>query len=61
MIIIKNPNEEMFETATEAVRANGGYCPCALEKKPETLCMCQAFLNQGLGECSCGRYIKVEE
>ena len=25
------------------VKANDGYCPCAIEKTPDTKCMCKDF------------------
>lgn len=37
------------------------YCPCALEKTQDTICMCKAFREQTyLGECHCGLYEKIE-
>lgn len=39
----------------------GGYCPCSVEQEPDTKCMCKEFREQkGPGECTCGRYEKVE-
>jgi hypothetical protein len=45
------------------VAENGGYCPCAIEKTPDTKCMCKEFREQKTsGPCHCGRYVKsVEE
>ena len=44
----------------ELVKANDGYCPCAIEKTPDTKCMCKAFCEQDKpGECHCGRFVKV--
>lgn len=46
----------------EAVKAAGGYCPCAIEHEPDTKCICRAFREQTEpGECHCGRFEKVEE
>lgn len=45
----------------ELVRQNDGYCPCAIEKTPDTRCICKAFLEQEEGLCHCGRYMKVKE
>lgn len=37
------------------------YCPCALEKNDDTVCMCKAFKEQDfVGECHCGLYEKIE-
>ncbi len=44
----------------EAVKAAGGYCPCAIEHNPDTKCICKAFREQDKpGECHCGRFEKV--
>lgn len=40
------------------VEANDGYCPCAIEKNEDTLCMCKEFREQDSGVCHCGRYEK---
>ena len=45
----------------EAIKANGGYCPCRLEHIPENKCMCKEFLEQKSGHCHCGLYIKYED
>ena len=43
----------------EVVAANDGYCPCAIERNDDTLCMCKEFRVQTTeGECHCGRYEK---
>ena len=34
--IIKNPNEKIYNDVTEAVIENNNYCPCKIEKIPET-------------------------
>ena len=52
---------EEYHRIRQAVKDNGGYCPCALHKKPETKCMCKAFREQSEpGPCHCGLYVKVE-
>ena len=44
----------------ELVKANDGYCPCAIERNPDTKCICKAFREQTEpGECHCGRFAKV--
>jgi hypothetical protein len=41
---------------------NNGYCPCMVEKTPDTKCMCKEFRDQKEpGPCHCGRYEKYEE
>ena len=43
-----------------AVEANGGYCPCMVEKNEDTKCMCKEFREQTeLGKCHCGRFEKI--
>jgi hypothetical protein len=42
------------------VAANDGYCPCAIEKTEDTLCMCKEFREQTSGLCHCGRFEKVD-
>lgn len=60
--IIKNPDEETFKSIIAEVKANDGYCPCRLEKTPDTKCPCKEFREQTTtGECHCGAYQKVEE
>ncbi len=57
--IRKNQNEDTFKEISEAVKANDGYCPCALEKTEDTKCMCKNFKEQQkAGFCHCGRYYK---
>lgn len=41
------------------VDANKGYCPCAVDKTPDTKCPCKAFREQTEGVCHCGRFEKV--
>lgn len=42
------------------VAANDGYCPCAIERTPDTKCICKEFREQeSEGPCHCGRYMKV--
>ena len=42
------------------VAANDGYCPCAIDKNPDTRCICKEFREQTEeGPCHCGRYAKV--
>lgn len=57
------PDFEMVEVnpdIKELVAQCDGYCPCAIEQTPDTLCPCKEFRDQeGLGECRCGRYAKV--
>lgn len=61
MKIIKNPDDFVYEAMTDAVKANDGYCPCAIEKNDDTRCPCREFREQETeGECCCGRFIKTK-
>lgn len=58
--IVKNPDEEMYETVKAAVKANSGYCPCRTVRDQSSKCPCSYFRNQTTtGECDCGLYVKV--
>ena len=60
--IKQNPNEDELKEIIEAVDANEGYCPCALEKNPDTKCMCKEFRdNENTDFCHCGRFYKVRD
>lgn len=59
MKIIPNPDKEIYNQVTQAVKDNEGYCPCELEKNENTKCMCKNFREQTKpGECHCGRFVK---
>lgn len=46
----------------ELVKANSGYCPCAVFKNEDTKCPCKEFREQTEpGLCHCGRFEKVRE
>lgn len=48
------------EEIAAAVKANDGYCICAVVKTPDTKCMCKEFLEQKEnGVCHCGLYKKT--
>ena len=52
-------SSEKVKEILSAVSANEGYCPCRLEKTPDTKCMCKEFREQESGVCHCGLYEKV--
>ena len=61
MKIILNPDAEIVQMIRLKLKENDGYCPCQLEKTPDTKCMCKEFREQDFeGECHCGRYCKVK-
>lgn len=43
----------------KAIKDNDGYCPCAISKTDETLCMCKEFRDMEEGKCHCGLYVKT--
>lgn len=51
-------DEDVKEVVLRALKNNQGYCPCRLEKTPDTKCMCKEFREQLEGECHCGLYVK---
>jgi hypothetical protein len=45
---------------SEAIKANAGYCICAVEKNQDTRCLCKEFREQKeSGICHCGLYKKT--
>lgn len=61
MTVKQSPDKELVKTIREQLKSNGGYCPCALNKTPDTKCMCREFremiANKEMGSCHCGLYI----
>lgn len=46
----------------ELVKQADGYCPCAVQRTPDTKCICKEFREQTKpGLCHCGRYEWVAE
>lgn len=50
--IIKNPETDYVKDLKKRIKANNGFCPCQLEKTPDTKCPCKIFRETG--ECCCG-------
>lgn len=62
MKIRLNDDKEVVRTIRKGLKATGGYCPCLVERTPETKCMCKAFRDQTTeGPCLCGLYVKTNE
>lgn len=65
MAIKQNPDKEYAQQIRTKLKENGGYCPCRLEKTPDTKCMCKEFRDQiergETGECHCGLYVITED
>lgn len=59
MTIKTRPKDDYYYEIRQKLMANDGYCPCKLQKTPDTKCMCTEFREQlEPGECHCGLYIK---
>ena len=65
MKIITNPDKEFVQEINKQLKANNGYCPCSLERNPDTKCMCKEFResvrNGEAGSCHCGLYIAEDD
>lgn len=53
-----NPDKEFVNDIRNQLKANNNYCPCRLQKTPDTKCMCREFREQEEGWCHCGLYFK---
>ena len=54
-----NDDKNLVNEIRTKLKENDNYCPCRIDKTPETKCMCKEFLDDTyLGECHCGLYIK---
>ena len=63
MHIRYNENKELVAQIQEGLRRKEGYCPCRLERTPDTKCMCKEFRDQIAdpdfeGYCHCMLYYK---
>lgn len=59
--IVQNPDPEEYARITQKVLDNDGYCPCLLERSPNTKCMCKDFREQTIPSfCHCKRFMKIE-
>lgn len=61
MKIYTNPDSEFAKEIKAKLKANGGYCPCAVAKTKDTKCMCKDFREMDEGICYCGLYIKSKD
>ena len=63
MKVTLNPDKEVVKTIQEGLKAKDGYCPCRMERTPDTICMCKEFKEQIKdpefeGFCHCMLYYK---
>jgi len=61
MAIKVNTDSELVANVRQALKDNGGYCPCSLIKSEDTKCMCKEFREMDEGMCHCGLYIKIKD
>jgi ferredoxin-thioredoxin reductase catalytic subunit len=61
MRIRQNTDTKLVEEIRKQLKENDGYCPCRIEKTPDTKCMCKEFIDMEEGLCHCGLYIKERE
>ncbi len=58
-----NPDAEVVKAVKAGLKEKDGYCPCRLERTPDTKCMCKEFRDQindpnFEGFCHCYLYYK---
>ena len=63
MKVTFNENKELVAKVQEGLKRTGGYCPCRLERTPDTKCMFKEFRDQIAdpsyeGYCHCLLYYK---
>lgn len=63
MKIKLNEDVVVVERVKNALKANDGYCPCQVGKKPETKCVCKNFKEKTpVGDlCICELYRKIDD
>lgn len=65
MTIKQTSNKAYAQEVRQKLKENNGYCPCRIDKTPDTKCICKEFREQiekGIsGECHCGLYIVEED
>ena len=65
MKVILNPDKDHVNEVVKQLRLNSGFCPCAIERTPDTICKCKEFRDQiekGIeGMCHCGLWIAKKD
>ena len=61
-----NEDQSVVNAVREALKENGGYCPCRIEKTEDTKCICKDFRDkikdpEFEGYCHCTLYYKFLE
>ena len=66
MSVRLNEDKNIVDKIKGGLAKKGGYCPCRLEKTPDTKCMCKEFRDQIAdpdfeGYCHCMLYYKSKD
>ena len=66
MAVRLNEDVNIVRMVRSGLEEKGGYCPCRLERTPETKCICKEFRDQIAdpefeGYCHCLLYYKSKE
>ena len=66
MRIKTNPDKAHVAEIRKQLKENDNYCPCVLEKTPDTKCMCKEFRDQIAdpnfeGYCHCLLFYKSKD
>lgn len=61
MRITINSDKTHVAEIRKQLKENDNYCPCVLEKTPDTKCMCKEFREMKEGMCHCGLFIKTKD
>lgn len=59
--IVVNPDKDFVVHMRKSLKANNGFCPCAIVRNADTKCMCKEFRDMDEGACHCGLYIKIKD
>ncbi len=70
MKIKKNEDVELVEEVQRQLKETGNYCPCRIDRTPESKCMCKFFRDKVKEakekgsteriECDCGLWVYDE-
>lgn len=52
---------ELKEQILQALKESNGYCPCRIDRTPDTKCMCKEFRDMEEGTCHCGLWVKTKD
>lgn len=66
MVKVKQTDDiELAKEIKAHLKENDNYCPCRLQKTPDTKCMCKEFREmiekEESGICHCGLYVITVE